>query len=261
MTTFGVCTGAENLPHLERAGFDYIEMGVTGALRPEQPQGEVMPLLIAACAQSRLKAEAYNVFLPGDLRVVGEEIDKARQDRYFATAFARAKRLGGQTVVFGSGSARRIPEGWSTEAAHAQMVDFGRRAAEAASRHGLRIALEPLNAQECNNIVSVADGTALVRAVNHPAFGVLSDLYHVSVEHQSYDETRDAGALLTHVHVAGVQNRRAPVKADQDYLAAYFRVLKEMGYSGRISVEGSWDDLAAQAAETLDVLRRAWEAS
>ena len=261
MARFGVCTGAENLDVLERAGYDYIELAVAGALKPEQPDEEVMPALIEQFNHCGLKAEAFNVFLPGDLRVVGDGIDESRQARYFQAAFARAARLGGQVVVFGSGAARRIPEGFSAERAQSQTIAFSQRAAQAAARHNLRVAVEPLNAGECNQILSVAEGAVLVRAVDHPNFGVLSDLYHVTKGGQSYEETRDAGALLTHVHVAGAQNRRAPVAEDQAYLTPFFRVLKEMGYAGRISVEGSWDNLPAQAASTLDVLRRAWDAA
>lgn len=261
MARFGVCTGAENLEALERAGYDYVELAVAGALKPEQLEDEVMPTLIEQFDRSSLKAEAYNVFLPGDLRVVGEGVDEVRQERYFQSAFARAARLGGQVVVFGSGAARRIPDGFSPETAQMQTVEFSRHAAEAAARQNLRVAVEPLNAGECNQILSVQEGTALVRAVDHPNFGVLSDLYHVTKGGQSFEETRDAGAFLTHVHIAGAQDRRAPVGEDQDYLTAFFRVLKEMGYAGRISVEGNWGDLPAQAAQTLDVLRRAWDAA
>jgi len=55
--------------------------------------------------------------------------------------------------------------------------------------------------------------------------------------------------------------RRAPVTADFEFLRDYFRVVKASGYDGRISIEGSWEDLARQAPEALAVLRRAWEAA
>ena len=68
---FGICTGPENRDALAEAGYDYIELAVAGALRPEQPEEDVMPPLRAAFAASALKPEAYNVLLPGDLKVVG----------------------------------------------------------------------------------------------------------------------------------------------------------------------------------------------
>lgn len=132
-------------------------------------------------------------------------------------------------------------------------------AGKAAASHQIKIAIEPLNRGECNFINSVAEACVLAREVSHGAIGVLSDLYHVTQEGQSYQETRDAAPWLRHVHVAGAQNRRAPNADDREYLLPYFAVLKEIGYAGRISVEGQWEDLPAQASATLTVLREAWD--
>ena len=258
---FGICTGPENRDALGGAGYDYIELAVAGALRPEQPEEDVMPPLLAAFASSALKPEAYNVLLPGDLKVVGPTVDAARQERYLESAFARASALGGEVAVFGSGAARGIPEGWPLAEARRQVREFLGRGAAAAERHGITIAIEPLNVTECNFINSVAEGTALAREVNHPAVAVLSDLYHVDHDGQSYEETRESAPLLRHVHVAGAVGRRAPVAADFDFLRDFLAVVKASGYDGRISIEGSWEDLPRQAREALDVLRRAWEAA
>lgn len=258
---FGICTGPENLGALVEAGCDYIEPAVAGALRPEQPEAEVMPPLRAAFASSDLKPEAYNVLLPGDLKVVGPEVDAGRQERYLESAFARAASLGGQVAVFGSGGARRVPEGWPLEEAQRQVQEFLGRGALAAERHGITIAIEPLNVTECNFINSVAEAVALAREVNHPAVAVLSDLYHVDHDGQSYEETRKSAPLLRHVHVAGGVGRRAPVAADFEFLRDYLAVVKASGYDERISIEGAWEDLPRQAPEALDVLRRAWEAA
>lgn len=257
---FGVCTGVESLSLLAEAGYDYIELGVTSALAPEKPEEAAMPPLTAAFAASRLKAEAFNVMLPGDLKVVGPETDTARQDRYLETAFRRAAMLGGQVVVFGSGGARGIPPGWAREEAERQIVEFLKRGGPIAERHGVQIAIEPLNVTECNIINSVAEGVRLARAVDHPAVRVLSDLYHVDHDGQSYEETREAAPLLRHVHVAGA-GRRAPTSEDHEFLRGYFAVLKASGYADRVSIEGSWDDLATQAGDSLAVLRRAWAAA
>ncbi len=256
---FGVCASLESAALLTETGWDYIEPSVAGTLRPEQPEREVLPPLQAALTGANLRAETYNVLLPGDLKVVGHDADGERQKTYLESALARARALGGAVVVFGSGGSRRIPEGFPAERARAQAASFLQIAGDAAARHGLSVAIEPLNRGECNFINSVAEAALLAEAVAHPAVGVLSDLYHVTVEGQSYDETRAAARWLRHVHVAGAENRRAPIVADTAFLAGFFRVLKEIGYSGRISVEGQWDDLPAQAADTLAVLRRAWE--
>ena len=253
---FGVCTGAEQARLLAQAGYDYIELGVSGALSPEQPEEEVMPALHAALAGTGLAAETYNVLLPGNLKVVGPDTDPVRQGKYLEEAFRRAASLGGQVAVFGSGGSRRIPAGWARAEAQGQAADFLRLCGAAAARHGMAVAVEPLNLSECNFLNSVAEAAALVQEAGHPAVGVLSDLYHVTQDGHSYSETREAPGLR-HVHVAGA-GRRAPAAEDYEYLRGYFAVLKGRGYDARVSIEGQWDDMASQAAASLAVLRRAW---
>ena len=257
---FGICAPLEALEVATEADYDYIEPPVTGMLQPERSDSEIMPPLLEQFALSRLKPETFNLLLPGDLKVVGPDIDTARQQRYLETAFRRAAQIGGKIAVFGSGGARRIPDGWPLEKAHDQVLEFLSQCGPIAGRFGITVAIEPLNIAECNFINSVREAVVLAEEVDSPNVGVLSDLYHVTQESQSYDETRDAAAWLRHVHVAG-QGRRAPNPADHDYLQGYCAVLKEVGYSGRISIEANWDNLAAQAAEARQVLERAWDAA
>ena len=255
---FGVCASLEQLAAVTAAGYDYIELPVTAALQPEQPEESVLPPLRAQLAASSPAPEAFNLMLPGDLKVVGSQADPERQQRYLEAAFRRVSLLGGSVVVFGSGGARRIPGGWPHAEAQRQMRDFLDRCGAIAQLHQITVAIEPLNTAECNFINSVAEAVALAKEVNHPAVCVLSDLYHVAQENQSYDETRDAASRLRHVHVAGI-GRRAPITGDHDFLAGYLSVLKQIGYSGRISIEANWDDLPGQAAEARAVLQKAWE--
>ena len=256
---FGVCIGPENWAAVSAVGYDYVEGAIASLLKPQQDRVEVMPVLQQTLATLPLKAETYNVLLPGVIKVVGPEVNAAVQKTYLEEAFIRAAMLGGQVAVFGSGGSRGLPEGWAYDQAWQQVKEFLTRAGEAAASHGLAVAIEPLNRGECNFINSVQEATQLAREVNHPHVGVLSDLYHVDAEGQSYEETRAAGHYLRHVHIAGAEGRQAPNEGDLTYLIPYFRVLKEMRYDGRISIEGGWKDFAAQAAEALAVMRHAWD--
>ena len=256
---FGFCAGPEHLETLQAAGYDYTEWAVAPALAPEKPEDEIMSPLIAAVARCKLTPETFNVFLPGDLRVVGDVIDKPRQERYLQSAFDRVSRLGGSLVVFGSGRSRHLAEGFSRDIATEQVIDFLRRAVPIAETHAVKIAIEPLSVRECNFINSVAEAVEIAKAVASPAVGVLSDLYHVTDQNQPYSETEEAGALLTHVHVAGAEGRRIPNREDISFLADYFAVLKAAGYSGRISIEGHVADLTAEAPVALETLRAAWD--
>jgi len=250
---FGFCVPPDQSSNIAAAGYDYLEWPLAPTLsNPPDP---------AFLADLKLQPEAFNIFLPGDLKVVGTEADEERLISYLLRAFAHASMLGGKLVVFGSGRSRGVPDGFSRTEAARQTLAFLRLCAPLAEAHGVTVAIEPLNRGECNAINSVAEAVEIARSVSHPAIGVLSDLYHVSVEGQSLEETRAAGPWLKHVHVAGAAGRRVPSTLDLEYLTGFFGMLKESGYLGRISVEGTIQDLVREADEALNVLHRAWEMS
>jgi sugar phosphate isomerase/epimerase len=205
--------------------------------------------------------EAFNVLLPWDLKVTGDSVDPERQVRYLRSGFARAAALGGKVAVFGSGGARQVPEGFSRDTAYRQIREFLLRAGDAAAAAGIDIAVEPLNITECNILNSVAEAVRVVDQANHPAVHVLSDLYHVDHDSQSFDETANAGARLRHVHIASCPARGNPTTADSALLTDYFRAARKAGYDGRISIEGSWENLERDAASSLAAVRAAWDAS
>ncbi|MGI4787301.1 MAG: sugar phosphate isomerase/epimerase family protein [Janthinobacterium lividum] len=253
----GICASQRGLVTVSAAGYDYIEPAVAGMLQPEKPETEVMPPLLKLFEASLLKPESYNLFLPGDLKVVGPDANITRQEHYLDSAFARMEMLGGKIAVFGSGGARAIPDEWPLSDAHTQMLAFLKSCGDAAHRHGVVVVVEPLNVSECNSVNSVAEAVRLAEEVNHPAIGVLSDLYHIDHDGQSYEETRDAAPWLRHVHVAG-RGRRAPIADDYEFLRGYFTVLKEAGYTGRVSIEANWENLEQQALEARLVVQRSW---
>jgi len=252
----GFCASWTQAGIVADAGFDYIEPAVAGGLLPEREWGETS---FATQVETRITAEAFNVFLPGDLKIVGPEVDEQRAARYLESAFQRLSTVGAKIVVFGSAGSRRVPDGWSPDVARDQILAFLRRCAPLAASAGVTVAIEPLGSAECNIIVSVDEAMGYVRAVDHPSIQVLSDLYHVDSDGQSHMETRDAGSALRHVHVAGKEGRRVPTEDDIDYLAAYFRVVKEAGYDGRVSVEARVVDIDREAPVAANVLRKAWE--
>ena len=258
---FGVCSGLENIAIVEAAGYDYIEIGFAGSLAPEKLEGDVLPALLERLKGAAIKPEAFNGMVPGDIKVTGPVIDRDRQNRYLTSAFTRAAAIGGKVVVFGSGGARQVPDSFSREEAYLQIEEFLQRAGDAAAAVGMVIAVEPLNVAECNILNSVAETVGVVDRVGHPAVQVLSDLYHVAHDSQSFDETSAAGSRLRHVHIASCPARKNPTEADTAMLTDYFRAVRRAGYDERVSIESGWTDFAGEAAATLSVIRAAWESS
>lgn len=256
---FGYCAPIENIEIIAAIGYDYIEPTIVNTLKPESPSEEVMPQLQQIIAKHPGFIYAYNVFLPGDLKLTGETVDKKRIESYVKSACERMEALNGKVVVFGSAGARNVPDGFSMLSAKDQIFNFLNICAPLAARHGVTVVIEPLNKGESNILNSVSEAVAVAEQLNQQSIRVLSDLYHVSTENQSYEETRQSGQLLRHVHIAGAEGRRVPIKDDRDFLIPYFRVLKEMDYNGCISVEGMSSNFEADARESFDVIHEAWK--
>ncbi len=197
---------------------------------------------------------ACNIFLPGDLAVVGHAVDEAQIAGYLERALRRLEQLGTRLVVVGSGRSRTVPPGFDWRRALDQFEWFLRKAAAIAGDHGVTLALEPLGQAETNLITRVSDGAAFLRERGIDKVRLLADLYHMSEEGEPLDVVSACSDLLAHVHVAGT-GRKPPGPTDLD-LAAFVARLRAAGYDAGCSVECTWSDFALEAPPALAHLRR-----
>ena len=119
---FGCCAGLDVLEETARAGFDYIEPE-TGDLLPRQCDADfrsVRRFMEAA----PIRPEVFRRLIPDSLRLMGEDPDFQQVRRYILTVLERAAAVGGKIVVFDSGQARLIPEGFPPERAFNQITGF-----------------------------------------------------------------------------------------------------------------------------------------
>ena len=219
------------------AGFDYVEASVPSLVRPSDPE-EAFEETLASYRAAGLPIESANLFLPRELRCTGPDAQPLdRLAEYAETVFRRLASAGVPIVVFGSGGARRLPEGWPKEKADGQFVALLSRIGPIAERHGVKIAVEPLARVECNYINTVDEGAALARASGSPAVGVLADCYHWARNEETAETILAAKGVLLHAHLATLPGRKAPGVEPYDFVP-FFRALAAAGYDGRVSVEG-----------------------
>ncbi len=246
---YGVCATPEETPALAEAGFDYVELNTVVFLKPAEDEAAFRPVF-ERIQKSALPCLAANCFMPARLKIVGPHADPDALAHYVETACERAHRVGIETIVFGAGGSRAIPEGFDRQRAQAQLLNFGRLLGDVAGRHGVTIAVEPLNKGETNVWNAVKDCADYVRQVNHPHVRLLVDAYHWALEQDSVEDIVAAGPLLCHTHIATYKTRVAPGAEPCDFVP-FFRALKDAGYDGRMSIECTWADLPAQAAGAL----------
>ena len=238
------------LKTLSDAGCDFFEFGV-GMLCPESPKSlfEEFKDLVSDYS---LRAECFNSFIPADLKVTGPHVDKVRLDNYLAAATERAAELSGQVIVFGSGSARQVPEGFSRQRAHDQILEFLQTAANYAREHMLVVAIEPLNRSETNIINTIAEAVQFADELMQPEVQVLVDFYHQMLEGEAFDEIVRAGERIAHVHVADT-DRLYPGSGKYDY-QRFAKSLADAGYSKRVSVECNFRDFDKEVPQSIQFL-------
>jgi D-psicose/D-tagatose/L-ribulose 3-epimerase len=250
----GVCVDPDKFEAAQAAGFDYVE---TNASKVAALTDDEFQKLAAQVAQLRIPLAASMSFIPSAIKLVGPDIDQGRQMAYVSNTLGRLKQLGVKVVVLGSGGARRVPDGFSKDDAFNQLVDFCRRLAPVARENGITIAIEPLRRQETNMINSAREGLALVRAVDRPEIRLLVDYYHLAEEGENADIIAEAGPLLAHTHIANPKGRVYPLSLDESAYGGFFSNLCKIRYKGRLSIEASTTDFAAQAPQAIALLRSA----
>jgi sugar phosphate isomerase/epimerase len=250
----GVSAGISNSSILATAGYSFVEESVRGFLVPAESD-TVFEQKLALLKGSRLPVEACNSFLPGNMKCVGPAPAHEEILKFGETVFRRARMAGIKTIVFGSGGARAIPEGFSREKAKQQFISICKQLVPFAQKYNVVITLEPLNTKECNFINSVAEGGEIVETVNHDNFRLLADIYHMLMENENPANLIKYGHLLYHTHIAEKAGRSAPGVNNEDF-TPYLKALKNVNYDGRMTIECSWKNLEEQAATALTVLRK-----
>lgn len=248
----GICTSIENIEKAHAYGYDYIEVGVGAIANLTDDEFMSAQKIVAS---SPIKPEAANGMLPGTFCICGEKADHEEVRQYLEHVFPRLSALGITRVVFGSGSARRVPDGYSREKAWEQLVACSKMIAEVAEKNNIIIALEPLNARETNIILSVAEGGELVESVNHKNFLLLVDYYHLGIDDEGYTGVRTHGNKLRHAHIAHPKERSVPKKGDNGSYEEFFRELQAVGYDERVSIEGHVADFDLELPEASKYLK------
>lgn len=251
---YGVCGGPELTAAAKQAGYDYFEWSVAGLLKPREGEDAFRTALAQARAAA-LPCEVLNCLLPGEMKVTGPAVDRAALDAYMHTAMMRAGKAGVKVVVFGSGGARKVPDGFDRVVAEEQLVWFLKMSGGYAAAAGVTIVIEPLNRAETNIINSVAEGVALMRRVNHPAVRMLVDGFHLMREREPDETVVQHAAAFAHMHVATQPNRRYPGNEPCEGLPGFLDAVRRSGYAGRISVEASLQNPREDLPRALALLR------
>lgn len=250
-TAVGIVSSLGRSAVMKAAGADFVTLAVGDILVPDRDGAEFARRLEILRA-AEIPLWGVNLFLRGTDRCTGPETNHEEIVAWAGIVCARLAAAGGRFVVFGSGRARRVPEGWPLQRAREQFAGLLRRLGPLAGEQGVKILVEQLRAEEDNLINRIGDLAGLIRAVDQPPVRALADLYHLRAMGEGPADLAAALDVVDHLEIAELEQRSFPGVHGDDF-RPYFRVLREAGWQGGINIEATGED--ARAAEGLRVIR------
>jgi sugar phosphate isomerase/epimerase len=150
----GYCASLREIDSVKAAAFDYVELRTSELANLSDAEFEEA---LGKIRKTGVPVPVTCLFVPGNIKLTGPNIDKGLQMSYVRKAFDRVSRLGVRVVTFGSGPARQVPDGFPKEEGFRQLVEFGKRIAPEARARNITVAIEPQRRQECNIINTAAN--------------------------------------------------------------------------------------------------------
>ena len=259
--SFTVCGKLPEYPAVIKAGYNGMELIVSDFFVPGDDDS-VFQTQLDLMKQLDAKIVSCMQFIPGWIKMTGPEAMHDEIMVWAETTFRRAQMAGIPYIVLGSGDARRVPDGFDMQQAMQQITDLCKRMAPIAQKYNVTILVEPLARKYTNIILTLAEGVAIVEAVNHPNVQLLCDIYHMLRENDPPEEIVKYGKYIRHCHIAERENRTAPGAVGDDF-RPYFKALKQISYRGNISVEVEyvdgkymWNDFEKELASAFQYLQQ-----
>lgn len=251
---YGVCIGMDfqNIKIAKECGFDYVEScfhAVTNASEEEYQT------LVAEVKKNDILCEAVNCFIPGFMPVCGDNVDYEALKAYIERGMSRAKPIGVKAVVFGSGDARKIPDGCKASKAFVQLAYFLKEiVAPIAEKYEITVVVEPLFRGDSNVIHTLFESVMLASLAESEYVKGLADLYHFVQNRDFMDDFKLLKGEIFHAHIAEPKNRVYPGSKNEYDYKSYIDALEEAGCE-RMSIEANTKDFANEAKIAIDLLR------
>lgn len=251
----GVVQSIENDSLLNKVGYRWMVESVGKLVSPRTVTDPEFQTNLTKIKDAELPIYAFNIFIPGELKVVGPEVNEKAVLDYVRSVFERAQLANVKRIIWGSGGSRRVPEGFEQSKAKQQFISIAKKIAVIAREYNITLALENLNSTETNFITTLEEALNIVKEVDHKNLRLCVDVYHMLKESESPEIIRKAKGYVVYCEVAEKEGRTPPGVQGEDF-KPYFTALKEIGYRDKIMIECRWENVNIQAAPAFEYLRR-----
>jgi D-psicose/D-tagatose/L-ribulose 3-epimerase len=238
------------LPKIKSWGFDGVEVPL---FRPTEFAASQIRRAVEA---NGLECTVCSVLLDG-LSLISDDADVRRRTVSHLRQVVKAAAEAGAAIVAGPlycpvgylPGRRRTSDEWK------RAIEGHQALGETLDRHGVTLAIEPLNRFETFFLNTAADADALAREIGHPKVGILFDTFHANIEEKDIGAGfRTIGRHLRHVHTC--ENDRGVPGSGHVEWPGVFRALKDTGYDGWLTIESfgfALPNLSAAAAIWRDI--------
>jgi sugar phosphate isomerase/epimerase len=251
----GIVQDLEQDSLLQASGYRFLSESIAKCFSPKNVSDQQFRRMLYTIKRLKTKLVACNFFIPGELKLVGPDVHEAAILSYAEVVFQRSREAGLKLIIWGSGGARRVPDGFDPVKAKKQFIAIARTVSALAKEYDLVLALESINHTETNFINTLEEAYETLREVDHPNFRLSADIYHMLKENEPPAVIEKAGAYLVHCEIAEKENRTPPGTQGDDF-RGYLTALKKIHYKGKIMMECRWGNLARQAAPAKRYLQQ-----
>jgi len=248
------------------ASFDQSNFGLLPLVKEKGFDGVEVPLFRPAdfpAAQIRRALESYALeatacsILTGGTNIISDDASVRQKTRTHMEECIQAAAEAGIKIIAGPlyspvghlPGRRRNADEWKWA------VECYQSLGPVLAKHGVTIAIEPLNRFETYFLNTAADGAALCDEIGHPSVGLLLDTFHANIEEKSIGQAyRTAGKRLKHVHTC--ENDRGTPGSGHVEWKDVFAAIREIGYDGWLTIESfgfSLGELSAAASIWRDL--------
>jgi D-psicose/D-tagatose/L-ribulose 3-epimerase len=239
---FGICCAIDeegNIKHIDYykiCGFDYLELPLNKIASMNDVEFRKMYERIEKTGLPVLSA---NCFMDSRIKITGPEFNNEIFTEYVKKVLLRAHNLGIQKTVFGSGTSRNIPAGFSRDKAMKQLSENLSYITDEAADYGMTVEVEHLNKGESNVLCTYEETRRFVKEADIKNLKINLDWYHFSLGNENLTELYTDENLIGHVHFANTLGRVFPVINELGDSMSFFRTLLNTGYDDTFSFECS----------------------
>jgi D-psicose/D-tagatose/L-ribulose 3-epimerase len=238
------------LPRVKSWGFDGVEVPLF------VPSEFLAADIRKGLEENGLECTVCSVLLPG-LSLISDDGDVRKKSRSHMQDVVKAAAEAGARVVAGPlyspvgylPGRRRTGDEWKWA------VEGYQSLGDTLARHGVTIAIEPLNRFETFFLNTASDAARLAAEIDHPNVGVLFDTFHANIEEKDIGAGyRTVGQHLKHVHTC--ENDRGIPGSGHVEWASVFKALRDLRYDGWLTIESfgfALPNLSAAAAIWRDI--------